>query len=318
MDTLTSIKVFQQVVEAGSFVAAAGRLNLSTAMTSKHVTHLEKQLGTRLLNRSSRSLSLTESGTLYFERCKVILAEMEEAELEVGALNGAPRGTLRITCPSWFATNQMADLLAAHRRRYPDVVVDVSFEDRLVDIVDEGYDLALRATLAQPPAGLIARPLLSIPFIIAASKEYLERSGVPQSPEDLAAHDSIMVGGGRTWPLVGPNGKFDVPARVVLRFRSVGGVAHAVSAGIGLAPLPLTVLEDPPFKGALIPVLADYPLQRPTLHALYVSRKHLPPKIRTFIDHAVEFTANTPLPRIDAGQQPRALSLASGNQSVFL
>lgn len=311
MDTLTSIKVFRQVVESGSFVAAAERLNLSTAMTSKHVTHLERQLGTRLLNRSSRSLSLTESGTLYFERCKVILTEMEEAEFEVGALNGAPRGTLRITCPSWFATHQMADMLAAYRRRYPDVVVDVSFEDRLVDIFDEGYDLALRATLTQPPAGLIARPLRSMPFIIAASREYLERCGVPQSPQDLAGHDSIMVGAGQTWTLIGPNGKIDVAARVVLRSRSVGGVAHAVSAGIGLAPLPVTVLEDAFFKGALVPVLADYPLQQPTLHALYVSRKHLPPKIRTFIDHVIEYSAKIPLPQIDAVQQPRALSLAS-------
>ena len=108
-----------------------------------------------------------------------------------------------------------------------------------------------------------------------------------------------MVGDGQTWSLTGPNGKIDVPARVVLRFRSVGGVAHAASAGIGLAPLPLTVLEDPPFKGALMPVLADYPLQQPTLHVLYVSRKHVPPKIRTFIDHLVEYAAKIPPPRID-------------------
>ena len=152
MDTLISINVFRQVVESGSFVAAAERLNLSTAMTTKHIMHLEKRLGTRLLNRNSRSLSLTEPGRLYLERCKIVLAELEEAELAVGSINGAPRGTLRITCPSWFATHQMADLLAAHRRRYPDVMVDVSFEDRLVDLVEEGYDLALRATLS-PTSG---------------------------------------------------------------------------------------------------------------------------------------------------------------------
>ena len=299
MDTLISINVFRQVVESGSFVAAAERLDLSTAMTTKHIKHLEKRLGTRLLNRNSRSLSLTEPGRLYLERCKVVLAELEEAELAVGSINGAPRGTLRITCPAWFATHQMADMLAAHRRRYPDVLVDVSFEDRLVDLVEEGYDVALRATLTQPPAGLVARPLRSVPFIIAASREYLQRCGVPMSPEDLAGHDSVMVGGGQTWPLVGPNGKIDVPARVVLRFRSVAGVAHAASAGIGLAPLPLTVLEDPPFRDTLMPVLVDYPLQQPTLHVLYVSRKHVPPKIRTFIDHVVEYTAKFPMPEIN-------------------
>ena len=186
MDTLTSIKVFRQVVESGSFVGASERLNLSTAMTTKHIMHLEKRLGTRLLNRNSRSLSLTETGTQYLERCKIVLVELEEAELAVASISGAPRGTLRITCPAWFATHQMADLLAAHRRRYPDVLVDVSFEDRLVDLVEEGYDLALRATVDQPPAGLIARPVRSVPFVIAASREYLQRCGVPTCPEDLA------------------------------------------------------------------------------------------------------------------------------------
>ena len=300
MDTLTSINVFRQVVESGSFVAAAERLSLSPAMTTKHILHLEKRLATRLLNRNSHSLSLTETGRLYLERCKIVLAELEGAELAVGSISGAPRGTLRITCPSWLATRQMADLLAAHRRRYPDVVVDVSFEERLVDLVEEGYDLALRVTIDQPPGGLIARPVRSVPLVIAASGEYLQRCGVPMSPEDLAGHDSVMVGGGQTWPLVGPNGKIDVPARVVLRFRSVAGVAHAASAGIGLAPLPLTVIEDPVFKGALTPVLADYPLRQPTLHALYVSRKHVPPKIRTFIDHLIEYTAKMKPPRVDA------------------
>jgi DNA-binding transcriptional LysR family regulator len=187
----------------------------------------------------------------------------------------------------------MADFLAVHGRRYPDVVVDVAFEDRLVDLVEEGYDLALRASLSSPPAGLIARPLRSVPFIIAGSSEYLQRFGVPKSPADLSTHDSVMVGDGQAWRLTGPDGKIDVPARVVLRFRSVGGVAHAANAGIGLAPLPLTVIEEAPFKGALIPVLADYPLRQPTLHALYVSRKHVPPKIRTFIDHLVEYIAQT-------------------------
>lgn len=289
VDTLVSIKVFRQVVESGSFVAAAERLSLSTAMTTKHILHIEKRLGTRLLNRNSRSLSLTETGRLYLERCKVVLAELEEAELAVGSVNGAPRGTLRISCPTWFATRRLAELLAAHRRRYPDVVVDVAFEDRTVDLVEEGYDLALRATLNPPPAGLIARPLRLVPFIIAASSEYLQRCGVPKSPEDLSTHDCVMVGDGQNWRMTGPNGKIDVPARVVLRFRSIAGVAHAASAGIGLAPIPLTVIEDAPFKGTLTPVLADYPLRQPTLHALYVSRQHVPPKIRTFIDHLIEY-----------------------------
>ena len=290
MDTLLSMKVFRQVVESGSFVAAAERLSLSTAMTSKHLMHLEKHLGTRLLHRSSRSLSLTESGKLFFERCKGILEEVEEAELVVGSVSGVPRGTLRVTAPSWAATRGMFDLVAAYRRRYPEVVVDLSFEDRFVDLIEEGYDLALRATADPLPAGLIARPLRRMPFLIAASKEYLQRCGVPQSPEDLAQHDCVMIGNGHTWHLTGPNGNIDIPARVVLRVGSSMSiaVAHAVCTGIGLAPLPRMVFEDPMFKDVLRPVLVEHPLRHPHLYAIYVSRKHLPLKVRTFVDQLIE------------------------------
>src|SRR6267378_2846326 len=144
MDTLLSMKVFRQVIESGSFVGAAERLSLSTAMASKHLMHLEKHLGTRLLNRSSRSSSLTEAGKLFFERCKAILEEVEEADLAVGSVSGVPRGTLRVTAPSWAATRLLVDLLATSRQRCPEVVVDISFEDRFVGRGEEGYDLALR------------------------------------------------------------------------------------------------------------------------------------------------------------------------------
>jgi len=134
--------------------------------------------------------------------------------------------------------------------------------------------------------------LRPMPFVIAASEEYLRRCGAPQSPEDLAQHDCIMVGNGQSWHLAGPNGNIEVPARVVLRFGSSMSVAvaHAVCAGIGLAPLPRMMFEDPMFKDALRPVLVKHPLTHPHLYALYVSRKHLPLKIRTFLDHLIERT----------------------------
>jgi len=290
------MKVFRQVVESGSFVGAAERLSLSTAMTSKHLMHLEKHLGTRLLNRSSRSLSLTESGKLFFERCKGILEEMEDAESAVGSVSGVPRGTLRVSLPSWGATRLVVELVATYRQRYPEVVLDLSFEDRLVDLIEEGYDLAIRATLDQPPAGLIARPLRSMPFVIAASKDYVKRCGVPKSPGDLAQHDCIMIGNGQSWLLTGPNGDIEAPARVVLRFGSMTvAVAHAVCTGIGLAPLPRILFEDPMFRDSLCPVLTEHPIRHPHLYAIYVSRKHLPLKIRTFVDHLFEYN-RIPLP----------------------
>jgi DNA-binding transcriptional LysR family regulator len=264
-------------------------LNLSTAMTSKHLMFLEKHLASRLLNRSSRCLSLTESGKLYFERCKVILEEIEEAELAVGSVSGVPRGTLRVTAPSWFATRRMVDMIAGYRQLYPEVVVDISFEDRLVDLIEEGYDLALRVTGDEPPAGLIARRLRPMPFVIAASREYLKRRGVPRSLPDLAQHDSIMIGNGQFWALAGLNGDIEVPARVVLRFESMTvAVAHAVSAGIGLASLPRSMFKESAFTDVLCPVLTEHPIRQSHLYAIYVSRKYLPLKIRTFVDSLIE------------------------------
>jgi DNA-binding transcriptional LysR family regulator len=290
VDTLTSIKVFRQVVESGSFVAAAERLDLSTAMVSRHVMHAEKRLGVRLLNRNSRTLSLTEPGRVYFERCKTILEDLEATELELGSLGATPRGTLRITCPSWFDAQRLADLLAQFRRDYPEIVLDVSFEDRLVDLVEEGYDLAMRVTSVPDslPAGLIARPVRPIQFYIGASREYLKRKGTPKVPEDLAHHDCVTVGSIDTWILKGPKGKVEVTPRVVMRYRTISGVANAVAAGIGLAPLAPTFFEDPMFKDVLTPVMTEYPFREGTLYLVYVSRKYLPLKIRAFVDFLLQ------------------------------
>jgi DNA-binding transcriptional LysR family regulator len=285
VDTLTSIRVFRQVVESGTFVAAAERMDLSTAMVSKHVAYVEKRLGVRLLNRNSRTLSLTEPGSVYFERCKTILDDLEATELELGSLSTAPRGTVRITCPSWFARQRLADMLAEFRVHYPEIVVDVSFEDRVVDLVEEGYDLALRVARESALApGLIARPVRPVPFFVAASRDYLKRRGAPKSPADLAHHDFVAIGNIDAISLTGPEGKIEVPLHVVMRYRSMAGVANAIAAGIGLAPLPDILFEEPEFKGVLTPMLTDYPIQGPTLYIVYVSRKYLPLKIRAFID----------------------------------
>jgi DNA-binding transcriptional LysR family regulator len=293
MDTLTSIKVFRQIVESGSFVAAAEQMDLSTAMVSRHVMHIEKQLGVRLLDRNSRALSLTEPGRIYFERCSSILEELEATETELGSLTAVPRGVLRITCPTWFAGQRLADALAQFRRRYPEVIVDVSFDDRCVDLVEEGLDLALRVMRGGTlPPGLIARAVRPIRVFLAASHEYLKRRGSPRTPADLAAHDVVAIGNLNSIVFTGETGKLEVPVRVVLRYRSAGGVAHAVAAGVGLAPVPALFFEDATFREHLTPVLTDYPLQNPMLYLIYGSRRYLPLKIRVFVDFALqEFSA---------------------------
>jgi DNA-binding transcriptional LysR family regulator len=297
MDTLTSIKVFRHVVESGSFVSASERMDLSTAMVSKHVMHVEKRLGVRLLNRNSRKLSLTEPGRVYFERCKNILDDLEQTELELASLNTVPRGTLRISCPSWFAQQRFANLLAGLRRRYPEILVDVSFEDRLVDLVEEGFDLALRVTSKADSLSpeLIARPLRPLSHHGAASREYLARHGAPRLPADLLQHDCVAVGNAQSWMFTDPKGRQEVPVRVVMRYRSMAGVANAVAAGIGLAPLPGIVFEDPVFKDVLVPVLSEHPLESPTLYVVYASRKYLPLKIRAFIDFVLESIPQIPV-----------------------
>ena len=301
-----SIKVFRTVVELGSFVGASERLDLSAAMVSRHVMHVEERIGARLLNRNSRTLSLTEAGAIYFERCKTILDDLEATELELGALGTAPRGNLRITAPSWSAGQRMADLLADYRSRCPEVVVDMSFEDRVVDLVEEGYDLALRVARSpdQLSPGLIARPVRPAVFQIAASHEYLKRKGIPQSLQDLDNHDFVAPGSQNALTFAGPQGSVVVPMRVVLRYRSIGGVANAVAAGIGLGPVPALLFDDPVFKNVLIPVLAEHTIGDVTMYFVYVSRKYVPLKIRTFVDFFLEYVSRFPLPKSTPTLQP--------------
>jgi DNA-binding transcriptional LysR family regulator len=302
MDTLTSIGVFRQVVESGSFVAAADRLDISTAAVSKHVMHVEQRLGVRLLNRNSRTLSLTEPGRVYFERTKAILDDLHETEVELGSQLTAPRGTLRVTAPSFTACQRVADLLAEYRRRHPAVVVDISFEDRTVDLVEEGYDIAMRIAqdAASLPAGLIARPVRTARFVLGASPDYLKRNGTPKTIGDLERHDFVGVAKIDSLPMNGPQGMTEVPIKVVLRYRTAVGVGHAVAAGIGIGPLPVFFFEDPTFKGRLVPVLPEFPLRGGTLYLAYASRKHVPLKIRSFIDFMAAQISGFPDPDLVA------------------
>jgi DNA-binding transcriptional LysR family regulator len=295
MDKLTSINVFRQVVESGSFVGAADRLDLSTAMVSKHVMAIEKCLGVRLLNRNSHKLSLTEPGRFYLERCKAILQDLQKTELEMVSLNSAPRGTLRIAfCDTCIPGLGLASVLAEYRRRWPEVVVDVSFIDRTVDLVEENYDLAFRLVRDESlPAGIVARRVRSVPFQLAASRAYLERNGIPKTPEDLGRCDFITAGAPESLSLESARGTVEIPLRVALRCRTMADVAITVAGGMGLALLPVTLLNDPAFVNVLRPVLTDFRLKEFTLYLLYAGRKFLPFKSRAFIDLVLESGAKS-------------------------
>lgn len=281
MDTLSSIDTFRQVVECGSFVAAAERLEISPAAVSKRIMHVEERVGVRLLNRNTRKLSLTDSGRVYFERCKTILDDLRATELELASADCAPRGMLRVTCPSFAAAGRLARLLAEFGNRYPQVLVDASFEDRLADLVEGGYDVALRlvARADSLPQGLVARPVRCETFHLAAARDYLDRRGVPRSPADLAGHDVVILPDA-TWPAALPT----PPRRIALRCRSAASVVNAVAAGIGIGSIPGTMLEDPRFKDLLVPVLAETRLPRLTLYIVYMRRRFVSPKVSAFVE----------------------------------
>jgi DNA-binding transcriptional LysR family regulator len=290
MDTLTSINVFRQVVESGSFVGAADRLELSTAMVSKHVMAIEKRLRVRLLNRNSHKLSLTEAGSFYLERCKAILQDLQKTELELESLSSAPCGTLRIACcDTCIPGLGLAHVLAEYRRRYPEVTLNISFTDRAVDLVEESFDLAFRIVQDESlPAGVVARRVRPVPFRLAASRAYLERHGVPKTPEDLGRHDFVTAGGSETLSLETAQGTMEIPLRVALRCRTLADVAITVAGGVGMALLPAALLNEGAFASVLRPVLTEVPLRESTLYLIYPGRKHVPFKARAFIDLVLE------------------------------
>ncbi|WP_244848459.1 LysR family transcriptional regulator [Caballeronia sp. SL2Y3] len=295
MDALTSLRVFREVVEAGSFVKAAERLDISTAMTSKHVANLERQLGVRLLNRTTRHLSLTEAGSVYYEQSREALDILQAAEAAVGAQTAEPKGVLKVTAPGWFANRRFADLLVAYQARYPGVLVDLRLENRFVDLVEEGYDMALRAT-SEPSPSLIVRPLCTMPFVLAGSRAYLERHGEPRHPDDLARHRMVLptYTNIESVTLSGPDGAVIVRNQAVLKTNDTSMALQLVKAGIGLAYFPLWIVEAELESGALVRVLPDYAAFAPAVYAVYTSRKYMTTKVRTFIDFLSGALADRP------------------------
>jgi len=290
MDKLATMETFVRVVEAGSFVAAAARLNLSTAMTSRHVRELEERLGARLLNRTTRKLSVTEAGAAYYERCQQVLRDIEEMDLSVASEVEQPRGGLRVNAPVVFGTRHLAHLIAEYEQRYPQVAIDLTLNDRFIDLVDEGADLALRiGTLTE--STLVARRLFPVRLALCASPAYLARHGEPKSVEDLVRHNCLgytYTRGGTEVELIGPEGQVTVPFRGSLRCNHGEALHHAAVAGLGIVLQPTFICGEALADGRLRPVLTSY--RTPEIHgyAVFLSRKFLSAKVRTFVDFLAE------------------------------
>jgi DNA-binding transcriptional LysR family regulator len=285
MDSLVSMRVFCLVAELKSFAAAAERLRISPAMASKHVMQLEKRLGTRLLNRTSRRVSLSESGTLYFEQARQMLDSLDEVEAAVSKATVVPRGMLRLTAPVWMANPMFAGILADYQARYPEVRLDVDLSGRMVNLVEEGFDLALRATGA-PDEALIARPITKVAFYMVGAPAYLDRAGRPTKLPDLSGQALLHYAlyPGESFSFMGEHGVETVKINPVLRSGNETLLHMAALAGMGLAFLPKWLVTEDIAAGRLEHVMPDQVIFEGKLFAVYPSRKYLSAKVRTFID----------------------------------
>lgn len=322
MDTLVSMKVFRHVVEAGSFIAAAERMHVSPAMASKHVMHLEAHLGARLLNRTTRKISLTEAGRSYYERCAQVLTELEEAEQAVGEAAVVPKGTLRVNSLSTFGMRYLMPAIAEYTAQHPNVTVEVTMTDRIVDLVEEGYDLAIRAARSSRlrTSSLIARQIARAHFVVCASPDYLRRRGTPRVPDDLRQHNCLRLAASgqhmREWPIGTGEPPASVPASGNIVADDVEALRVAALSGAGIAYLGTDCVHDDLKSGRLVPLLLDHvaPRELP-IFAVYPSRRHLSAKVRSFVDFIAErFVGDAYWPTWEHVATLAAKAPASGNE----
>jgi len=290
MDKLRSMEIFVAVVDAGSFTAAAEAFDISPVMVGKHIRLLEERIGARLLTRTTRRQSLTEIGRQYAERCRQILADIQAAESGAEAMRASPRGTLKLSAPVTFGTHRLAPALADYLAQHPDVSADLNLNDRVIDLVEEGYDAAVRIG-ALDDSSLVARPLASYRMMICASPAYLERAGTPRTPADLATHqclDFMHWNKRLRWRLNDPHADApDVPAS---RFRSNNGQALRMAAlrGHGIVMQTEILLAEDVEAGRLVSLLEDFlPPPRP-MHLVYLRDRQATPKLTSFVDFMLE------------------------------
>jgi DNA-binding transcriptional LysR family regulator len=291
MDRFHAIEAFVKVVEAGSFARAADRLGVSVSSVSRHVTELEAHLHARLLNRTTRRLSLTEIGRTFHERCVQLLADLEEAEESAGEGTLAPRGTLRLTCGVTFGTRHLAPAVTEFMARYPEMRFDVELSDRIVDLVDEGFDAAVRIG-AVGGQNLVARKVGVTQLVCCAAPAYLARHGEPRVPEELAAHACLTYAyapQSGLWPFRDTDGR-ERSVRITGPVHANNGAfleALAV-AGVGIAFEPDFVVGPDVKAGRLVKILRTFLPRAAPIHVVYPSRRHLSAKVRAFTDFLMQ------------------------------
>lgn len=291
-DLLDGVAVFVGVIEAGSFTAAAELLGRSTSYVSKEITRLEKRLKSRLLNRTTRRISLTDAGKAYYERCHQIVIDAENAERSINLLQDTPRGLLRVNAPLSFGLNYLCDYLPEFMHKYSEVNLEVEFNDRMIDVVAEGYDVVIRAEAGEiKDSNLIARKLMTSKSATVASPDFLQQQGRPILASDLDQYDTVTYSLMQN-PLVWKFSKDGIDTRVDITPRLICNNAELeltmVKKGVGITRLPLFSCEKAIAAGELETILDDYDNLDIGIYAIYPHRQYLTAKVRVFVDFMVE------------------------------
>jgi len=287
LDSLSDMSVFVQVVDAGSFTVASEKLGMSKSVVSKYVSRLEDRLGARLLNRTTRKLSLTEAGRGFYERSQRILEEINEAEAEVTRLQDHPRGRLRINAPMSFGILHIAPALPDFIAQFPQISVDMNLDDRKLDVIEEGFDVSVRIA-ELPDSSLVAKRLGPCRHLVVASPAYLDRHGTPTSPDDLGKHKILTFSYQEStylWHFLSRDNQIiSTAVEGTVQTNNSLAIREALLGGLGIARIPTFVVGRDIQEGRLTPLLVDYKILEMSIYLVYPVRRHLSPKVRAFVD----------------------------------
>lgn len=284
---LNDIVVFTKVVETKSFTGAADALGLPKSTVSRKLAQLEERLGVRLVQRTTRKLALTEIGEAYYERCSRIVADIAAAEQLVTDMQSTPRGRLRVTASVDFSTRFLGEIVAEFLAQHPEINVELEATDRVVDLIEDGFDLAVRFG-QMPESTLIARKLCNLHLILCASPAYLARRGAPQTVEELDEHDHVLftpVSRNQTWTLANGDASYEFGRPARLATNNYGAVVDVARAGGGIALISEFMVTEEIKNGQLVRVLPDWQTRPTDVHAVYPARQNVPPRLTLFLDH---------------------------------
>jgi len=290
MDQLAALRALRRVVELGSFTAAADAMGISHTIVSRQIRQLEEHLGAQLLNRTTRRFALTDAGRDYYEASRQILDALDDADRNVGRHQARPAGTLRINAPMAYGTLELSQWLPSFMALYPELNVDLVCNDRMVDLIEEGFDVGLRLARELPDSTLIARRLASSPVVAVASPAYLRQHGAPATPDDLARHNCLVYTQAARpgeWTFTGAGGASQtVSVRGTLQANTSVALRSAALAGVGIISAASFIVQEELKRGALVQVLPGWTLAPREFFALYPQNRHQSPKVRAFIDFA--------------------------------